>query len=142
MKQSQQLPYHLQQSLFLSRRAFLRTMALAGGATAASMVLAGCPAPGASTGGSAAPAAQNAATGPKIGGTYRLLGRGDIRSLDPPAAESSEDWWSAGMVLYNQLYFYTKDGEFYADLAADLPKISSSRSRLRRDKLSTDARMG
>ncbi|MEZ4726754.1 MAG: ABC transporter substrate-binding protein [Caldilineaceae bacterium] len=44
--------------------------------------------------------------------------------LDPPAAESSEDWWSAGMVLYNQLYFYDKDGNFYADLAADLPTIS------------------
>jgi len=28
------------------------------------------------------------------------------------------------MVLYNQLYFYDKDGNFYADLAANLPTIS------------------
>jgi peptide/nickel transport system substrate-binding protein len=28
------------------------------------------------------------------------------------------------MVLYNQLYFYDKDGNFYADLAADSPSIS------------------
>jgi peptide/nickel transport system substrate-binding protein len=68
--------------------------------------------------------ADAAAQGPRIGGTYRILGAGDFRSLDPPAAESSEDWWSAGMVLYNCLYFYDKEGNFYADLAADLPEIS------------------
>ena len=36
---------------------------------------------------------------PKPGGTYRLLGSGDIRSLDPGGAEGSEDWWSAGGLL-------------------------------------------
>lgn len=116
---------HLHQSFLLSRRAFLRTLAIAGAGTAASSLLAGCPSPqgtGAQSG--AAPAAGGAAASPKIGGTYRMYGQGDFRTLDPPGAESSEDWWSAGMVLFNMLYFYTKDGEFYADLAADLPKIS------------------
>ena len=99
-------------------------MALAGSATAVAALLPGCAAPAATetTESSAAPAA--ASDGPKVGGVYRLTGVGDIRSLDPPAAESSEDWWSAGMVLYNQLYFYDKDGNFYADLAADMPTIS------------------
>ncbi|MCE7980234.1 MAG: hypothetical protein DYG89_03510 [Caldilinea sp. CFX5] len=110
----------LERQFWLSRRAFLRTMALAGSATAIGALLPGCAAPAPT--GSAAPGEVGA--GPKVGGTYRLTGSGDIRSLDPPAAESSEDWWSAGMVLYNQLYFYDKDGTFYADLAADLPKIS------------------
>lgn len=114
----------LRQSYLLSRRAFLRTMAIASGALATGSLVAACAPATPSSGGEAAPAAQSAQTGPKVGGVYRIYGRGDIRSLDPPAAESSEDWWSAGMVLYNQLYFYTKDGEFYADLAADLPKIS------------------
>ncbi len=113
---------HLQRSFLLSRRAFLRTMALTGSAATLSVLAAGCAAPATGTGGAAQPA--DATTGPRVGGTYRLLGQGDIRSLDPPAAESSEDWWSAGMVLYNQLYFYDKDGNFYADLAADLPTIS------------------
>ncbi|MDQ3250233.1 MAG: ABC transporter substrate-binding protein, partial [Chloroflexota bacterium] len=114
---------HLHQSFLLSRRAFLRTMALASGAGALGAIVAGCAAP-ATTSDGAAPAAADQADGPQVGGTYRMLGQGDIRSLDPPAAESSEDWWSAGMVLFNQLYFYTKEGEFYADLAADLPQIS------------------
>lgn len=115
----------LERQYWLSRRAFLRTMAFAGGATALGAMLPGCASPTTTTGGadsSAAPAA--ASSGPRAGGIYRLTGTGDIRSLDPPAAESSEDWWSAGMVLYNQLYFYDKDGNFYADLAADLPTIS------------------
>lgn len=115
----------LQRSFLLSRRAFLRTVAVTGGVTAMSALLAGCPAPAATTSeGAPAPAAGSAASGPRQGGIYRLAGSGDIRALDPPAAESSEDWWSAGMVLYNQLYFYDKDGNFYADLAADVPTIS------------------
>jgi ABC-type transport system substrate-binding protein len=68
--------------------------------------------------------AEAAVPGPKVGGTFRILGAGDFRTLDPPGAESSEDWWSAGMVLFNELYFYDKDGNFYADLAADMPQIS------------------
>jgi len=110
----------LERQFLLSRRAFLRTMVVAGSATAMGVLLPACAAPP-STGDAAQ---TEASTGPSVGGTYRLTGSGDIRSLDPPAAESSEDWWSAGMVLYNQLYFYDKDGNFYADLAADLPKIS------------------
>ena len=114
-------PYpHLHQSFLLSRRAFLRTCAMAGSGLALSSLLAACPAPQA-TEGTQAGAAPSAA-GPKVGGTYRMYGQGDFRTLDPPGAESSEDWWSAGMVLFNMLYFYTKEGEFYADLAADLPK--------------------
>jgi ABC-type transport system substrate-binding protein len=119
----QKLP-HLHRSYLLSRRAFLRTTALLSGAAAMGLTLSSCAAPAGSP--AAAPDGQVApeSTGPRIGGTYRLVGGGDFRTLDPPGAESSEDWWSAGMVLYNQLYFYDKDGNFYADLAADLPSIS------------------
>jgi ABC-type transport system substrate-binding protein len=115
---------HLHRSYLLSRRAFLRTTAMLSGAAAMGLTLASCAAPAGSP--AAAPGAPVApeASGPRIGGTYRLVGRGDFRTLDPPGAESSEDWWSAGMVLYNQLYFYDKDGNFFADLAADLPTIS------------------
>lgn len=115
---------HLHLSYLLSRRAFLRTTLLLGSGVAVGS-LAGACAPASSgpqTG--AAPAAEQSATGPVPGGVYRLVGQGDFRTLDPPGAESSEDWWSAGMVLYNQLYFYDKDGNFYADLAADMPTIS------------------
>ena len=61
---------------------------------------------------------------PRRGGTYRLMGSGDIRSLDPGGAEGSEDWWSAGGLLYSRLYAYDKDARFYPDLAADLPSLS------------------
>ncbi len=115
---------HLHESFLLSRRAFLRTLAIAGSGTALSSLLANCAAP--PTTGTAQSGAAPAAANPKVGGTYRMYGRGDFRTLDPPGAESSEDWWSAGMVLFNMLYFYTKEGEFYADLAADLPKISAN----------------
>src|SRR2546428_525127 len=69
---------------------------------------------------SAAPAAPSAS----VGKIYRILSGGDIRSLEPPGAEGSEDWWSAGLVLYNYLYSYDKEGKLFPDLAADLPKIS------------------
>lgn len=72
----------------------------------------------------AAPRAPTSGQG-KRGGTYRIMGAGDVRSLDPGGAEGSEDWWSAGMLLYNFLYFYDKDGKLYADVAADMPKISA-----------------
>jgi len=113
---------HLHESFLLSRRAFLRTLAIASSGTALGSLLAGCPAPQAL--GGAQSSAAPAAASPKVGGTYRMYAKGDFRTLDPPGAEGSEDWWSAGMVLFNMLYFYTKEGEFYADLAADLPKIS------------------
>src|SRR5262245_60553656 len=45
---------------------------------------------------------------PQKGGTFRIVSSGDIRGLDPGSAEGSEDWWSAGWVLYNFLYFYDK----------------------------------
>jgi ABC-type transport system substrate-binding protein len=115
---------HLHRSYLLSRRAFLRTSLLLGGATALTSLAGGCAPQTATDQAGAAPAAADSAAGPKPGGSYRLVGQGDFRTLDPPGAESSEDWWSAGMVLFNQLYFYDKDGNFYADLAADLPQIS------------------
>jgi len=117
---------HLHRSFLLSRRAFLRTMAAASGASILGGWAAGCSAPAPPTGGAgdALPEAETMTGEPAIGGVYRVLGSGDFRSLDPPGAESSEDWWSAGMVLYNQLYFYDKDGNFYADLAADMPTLS------------------
>jgi ABC-type transport system substrate-binding protein len=67
--------------------------------------------------------AQDAAT-PQAGGVYRLLGSGDIRSLDPGGAEGSEDWWSAGGLLYNRLYAYDPENQFFPDLAADFPTLS------------------
>ncbi len=68
--------------------------------------------------------AQDASGEPQSGGVYRLLGSGDIRSLDPAGAEGSEDWWSAGGLLYNRLYAYDPDNQFFPDLAADLPAVS------------------
>jgi ABC-type transport system substrate-binding protein len=61
---------------------------------------------------------------PQPGGVYRLLGSGDVRGLDPGSAEGSEDWWSAGGLLYNRLYAYDPNNEFYPDLAAELPAMS------------------
>ncbi|HXF61904.1 MAG TPA: ABC transporter substrate-binding protein [Caldilineaceae bacterium] len=115
---------HLHRSYLLSRRAFLRTTLLFGGAAAVGSLAGACAPASSGSQPGAAPAAQQSASGPTPGGVYRLVGQGDFRTLDPPGAESSEDWWSAGMVLYNQLYFYDKDGNFYADLAADVPTIS------------------
>jgi ABC-type transport system substrate-binding protein len=75
--------------------------------------------------GLASPSARPAqAQSARPGGVYRLLGSGDIRSLDPAGAEGSEDWWSAGGLLYNRLYAYDPDNTFYADLAADMPSLS------------------
>ena len=59
-----------------------------------------------------------------MGGTYRLLGAGDIRSMDPGGAETSEDWWSSGSLVFNRLYAYDQDNVFFPDLAADFPSIS------------------
>jgi ABC-type transport system substrate-binding protein len=103
----------------LTRRVFLRHVAVSGVAA----FLAACG--GTPVVREAQPAATSPANGqPRTGGTYRIAGRGDMRSLDPPAAENAEDWWSAGMLLYNMLYFFDKDGKFYADLAAGDPEIS------------------
>lgn len=68
--------------------------------------------------------AQDATPEPQPGGVYRLMGSGDIRSLDPAGAEGSEDWWSAGGLLYNRLYAYDPDNQFFPDLAADMPTLS------------------
>jgi peptide/nickel transport system substrate-binding protein len=126
---------HLYLTGRLSRRAFLRKLAALGGAAALAPWISACVTtqPAVDAGapakeqGAAQPQveqAEMAAGEPKYGGVYRILGAGDFRTLDPPGAESSEDWWSAGMVLYNCLYFYDKDGKFFADLAADMPVIS------------------
>ncbi len=62
---------------------------------------------------------------PQRGGVFRIMGAGDVRSLDPGGAESSEDWWSAGLLLFNALYAYDENVDFYPDLAADLPTLSA-----------------
>jgi ABC-type transport system substrate-binding protein len=68
--------------------------------------------------------AQESDATPQPGGTYRLLGSGDVRGLDPGSAEGSEDWWSAGGLLFNRLYAYDPANKFFPDLAADLPTLS------------------
>ncbi len=68
--------------------------------------------------------AQEAGGDPQPGGVYRLMGSGDVRGLDVGSAEGSEDWWSAGGLLYNRLYAYDPANEFFPDLAAELPAIS------------------
>ena len=68
--------------------------------------------------------AQEANGEPQRGGVYRLMGSGDVRGLDVGSAEGSEDWWSAGGLLYNRLYAYDPANEFYPDLAAELPSVS------------------
>src|SRR5439155_8823839 len=62
---------------------------------------------------------------PQPGGTLKILSDSDIRGLDPGSAEGSADWWSAGYVLYNYLYFYDKDGKLFPDVASDYPKLSA-----------------
>jgi ABC-type transport system substrate-binding protein len=52
------------------------------------------------------------------------MGSGDVRGLDVGSAEGSEDWWSAGGLLFNRLYAYDPANEFFPDLAAELPSIS------------------
>jgi ABC-type transport system substrate-binding protein len=112
---------HLEHSFLLSRRAFLQTMALLGGSAGLGS-LAACTAPQIMSGG--APAAQPAPSGPQVGGRFRLAYSGDLRTFDPPGAEGYAEWWSAGMLLFNRLYFYDSQGTFYPDLAADLPTLS------------------
>jgi len=62
---------------------------------------------------------------PQPGGTLRILSSSDIRGLDPGSAEGSADWWAAGYLLYNYLYFYDKDGKLFPDVASDYPKLSA-----------------
>jgi ABC-type transport system substrate-binding protein len=68
--------------------------------------------------------AQEAGEEPQTGGVYRLMGSGDVRGLDVGSAEGSEDWWSAGGLLFNRLYAYDPANEFFPDLAAELPSMS------------------
>jgi len=61
----------------------------------------------------------------QLGGTYRMLVNADIPALDPPGAAWWVDWWSVGTLLNNMLYAYDKDYNLYADLAEDMPEVSS-----------------
>jgi peptide/nickel transport system substrate-binding protein len=71
--------------------------------------------------------AQETNATPQRGGVYRLLGSGDVRGLDPGSAEGSEDWWSAGGLLFNRLYAYDSANKFFPDLAAEMPTLSDDR---------------
>ena len=68
--------------------------------------------------------AQEASGDPRPGGVYRLMGSGDVRGLDVGSAEGSEDWWSCGSLIFNRLYAYDQNAEFYPDLAAAPPSMS------------------
>ncbi|BCX03478.1 MAG: peptide ABC transporter substrate-binding protein [Candidatus Roseilinea sp.] len=119
-------------SKITSRRKFLKLMA---GSSAIGM-LAACAAPATPGEMAQTPAVleseQPGATpqavmgdGPRVGGTYRIVAGGDfVKTLDPGAAEAFEDWWSVGQLLFNMPYAFDREGRFYPDLAADLPRIS------------------
>ncbi|MCS6847856.1 MAG: ABC transporter substrate-binding protein [Anaerolineae bacterium] len=115
------------------RRQFLKLLA----GSSAIGALAACAAPAAPGEGSQAPVTPAGGepgatpqavmdTGPRVGGTYRIVAGGDfVKTLDPGSAEAFEDWWSVGQLLFNMPYAFDREGNFYPDLAADLPKISS-----------------
>ena len=71
-----------------------------------------------------APAAA-AAGEPKRGGTWRFAAETDVATLDSAEAGNYEDWWSAGTLLYNQLYSVDRNAKLQPALAADFPKIST-----------------
>ncbi|HKG24390.1 MAG TPA: ABC transporter substrate-binding protein, partial [Thermomicrobiales bacterium] len=102
----------------LSRRDLLRSTTAGAAAVASTSLLAGGPR---GLGGWVAAQEEE----PQRGGVFRIMGAGDVRSLDPGGAEGSEDWWSAGLLLFNALYAYDANVDFYPDLAADLPTLSA-----------------
>lgn len=91
-------------------------------AAAATEVPAATAAPSAAT---AAPAAPATAGEPKRGGTWRFAAEMDLATLDPMVANNYEDWWSTGLLLFNQLYTVDRDAKLQPVLAADWPKISA-----------------
>jgi peptide/nickel transport system substrate-binding protein len=118
----------------MSRREFMRLQLLGATAALASACGAAAPPPATSTpaieptlaAGTTQPAAaptQPAAGEPRYGGTYRIISTGFV-SLDPPGAEVSADWWMAGLLLYNFLYSYDRNGDLFPDLAAEMPSVS------------------
>ncbi len=71
-----------------------------------------------------APAAPAPAGTPKYGGTWRFAAEMDVATLDSAEAGNYEDWWSAGHLLYNQLFTVDRDGKLQPALASDWPKVS------------------
>ncbi len=61
---------------------------------------------------------------PKPGGVYRMLSAYDMTTLDPAQVGNFEDWWSAGLVLFQHLYQYDAEGKLFPEVAADFPAIS------------------
>ncbi len=128
------LPQANQAQLF-SRRRFLK----AAGVTTGTVLLAACAppaaapssapaAPAAPAAGAEATTAPAAASGtPKRGGTFRMMERGDWSSLDSAVAFGYVDWLASYRLLYNQLYAYDIDLKLFANLAADMPKISDDK---------------
>lgn len=62
---------------------------------------------------------------PQRGGTYRIAGPFDAITLDPARANSVEDWWLVGTLLFNRLYSYGAEGKLFPDLAEDFPQVSA-----------------
>lgn len=61
---------------------------------------------------------------PKSGGVYKMVSAYDIPTLDPAEAGNFENWWSAGMILFQPLYLYDVQGDLMPAMAADMPDIS------------------
>ncbi len=65
------------------------------------------------------------ATGARVGGEITAVYRaGNIESLDPPSAWAGTDWRMVGLLLYNTLYGYDKDGKLLPELAETMPTVS------------------
>lgn len=57
-------------------------------------------------------------------GTFRISSPNDAITLDPAQANSLDDWWAAGALIFNQLYATDAQGRLNPVLASDFPQVS------------------
>lgn len=58
-------------------------------------------------------------------GVYRLITPLDVITLDPALANSIDDTWLCGTLLFSRLYSYDPDGQLQPDLAESFPVIAN-----------------